>query len=240
MLSSIGLTLMLLNNNNVEIPMVVEPIEIELPMLNGQFYETSDRETMRQELIEFQKQEEIRLKKEQEAELKRLKEEEEKRLKAEEEARQRALLKPTFNPYNAREVSNITEKQFYQLLKGTGLYDVGWVFSFCEERFGVNGLFLLGLTALESGWGNSYRATHHNNLTGYNINSNASVYQFESRSESVIATARLISKDYLTENGRYFNGYSIQDINKKYCASSDWHLKIIEICNKLMNELKSL
>lgn len=232
MLAQLSLALMIFNhdNHNTEPLDTIKTFNLEMPPLVGQLYQPATRSELYQELVEYQ-----------EEALKKQKQEQEERLKRQlqKEREQQEQLAPVFNPYNVREISNITEKEFYQLLKGTGLYDVGWVFSFCEERFGINGMFLLGLTALESGWGNSYRATNHNNLTGYNIVSNSSVYTFESRSESVIATARLLSKDYLSKEGRYFNGYSIKDINKKYCASSDWHLKIIDICNQLMSDLKT-
>lgn len=236
MLVATGLALMILNGNIETENNLLETVDF--PQIHtGDLYGNRDFEEMKQQIIDFQIQEEARIKAEQEAEAKRLAEEAQ-RLKEEEEARQRALLKPTFNPYNLREKSNITEKQFYSLLNNTGLNDVAWVFSYAEEYYGINGLFLLGLTALESGWGNSYRAIHHNNLTGYNIVSDASVYTFENRAKSVLTTARLLSKDYLTEDGRYYNGYSVWNVNQKYCASDDWADKIVAISNKLLSNLK--
>ena len=239
MLVTTGLALMILHNNNIDIEKVATTEPVEIPQVNmGELYDSRDLEAINQQIIEFQIQEEARIKAEQEAEARRLEEEARQRA-LEEEARQRALSKPTFNPYNLREKSNITEEQFYSLLNNTGLNDVAWVFSFCEEYYGINGLFLLGLTALESGWGNSYRAIHHNNLTGYNITSDSVVYTFENRAKSVLMTAKLLANDYLTEGGRYHNGYSIWSVNEKYCANNDWADKIIAISNKLLSELSN-
>ena len=198
------------------------------------FYQPIGIEEMNKQIEEYQQ----RL--EEELERQRLEEERQK-----EEARQRAIQEELerqarqihFNPYDVRELSNVTESQMYDLLSGTGLSDVAWVFTYAEDYYGINALFLLGITALESGWGTSHRAVNHNNLTGYNIVSDSSVYTFSSRADSVLATAKLLHKDYLNRDGRYFNGYSVESVNIKYCANNDWSDKVISISTKMKNDL---
>ena len=145
-----------------------------------------------------------------------------------------------FNVNDVTSISRVTQSEFEKVLVNTGMSDVAWVFSFCEERFGINGIILAGLVALESGWGTSERSHSERNMTGYNIVSNSSSYSFPTRADSVIATARLLANDYLSPEGRYYNGKSLEAINIKYCANSDWHTKITAIANKLLADIKAL
>lgn len=231
----------------LDIPAMVEetkvvPLGVETAIqIQEDFYTRISLDELEEEVAQYQlEQEELeRLQKEkEEAEAKereRIKAEEE-RLKREEEQRQ-ALLRPTFDPYDITESSNLNSEQFYQLLGNTGLSDVAWVFSYAEEHYGINGLFLASITALESGWGNSHRARNDYNLTGYGINTDAHVVKFEKRSDSVLATARLLAKHYIPKDGKYHHGVSVWNINQSYCAQSDWSEKVISIATKLLNSL---
>lgn len=145
-----------------------------------------------------------------------------------------------FNVNDVTSISRVTQSEFEKVLANTGMSDVAWVFSFCEERFGINGIILAGLVALESGWGTSNRSIHHNNMTGIGINTDAHIVKFETRADSILATARLLANDYLNPEGRYYNGKSLEAINIKYCANSDWHTKITAIANKLLADIKAL
>lgn len=169
--------------------------------------------------------------------------EEAERARQAEIARQQEIQRRNNIQVNVNDVSitsGVTQSEFERVLANTGMSDVAWVFSFCEEKFGINGIVLAGLVALESGWGNSDHAIYRNNMTGYNIVSDSSSYSFASRADSVIATARLLANDYLNPEGRYYNGKSLEAINIKYCANSDWHTKITVIANKLLADIKAL
>ena len=201
-----------------------------------QFYLRTSLKEMETERIEYQlEQEEIaRLEREkEEAEQRRLEEE---RLRQEAEQQRQAKLLPHFNPYNVAEPSNVDSEGFYTLLGNTGLNDVAWTFAYAEEHYGINGLFLAGLVALESGWGNSVHARINFNLTGYNIKSDSDVYRFESRADSVLATAKLLATHYLPADGKYHHGTSVWAINKNYCANEDWGDKIVSIANKFLKD----
>lgn len=221
----------------VEAPYFLEESFVDLTPLKT-LYGRLTIEEMNLELTQFHlEQEELaRLEEERRQEEARI--QEEKRLEQERLERERlAMLKPSFNPYDVTQASNVNSDQFYQLLANTGLSDVAWVFSYAEKEYGINGLFLAGLVALESGWGNSERAIKHNNMTGYGINSNAHVVKFENRSDSILATAKLLATHYIPTNGKYHSGVSIWGINEKYCAQSDWADKIVSIANKLLYNL---
>ena len=104
-------------------------------------------------------------------------------------------------------------------------------------------LFLTGLIANETGYGSSRRYKEDNNVGGYEVYSPTSKGRsFSSKEESVYAVARLLSEEYLSEDGLYFNGKSSYAINKLYCQSTssgdmfDWHRTI----DKIANDFKSM
>ena len=166
-------------------------------------------------------------------------------IKKQKVAEDKRISSVTFDPYNLSKPSNLTKEEMYELLKDTGLKDVAHTYIEAEKEYGVNAFFLAGLSALESGWGTSNLSINHNNLTGYNIRELGDKFSFSSRSESLMATAKLISEDYLNPNGRYFKGGDVWDINEEYCPpvpgeDVSWADKIVSISNKLLEDYKSL
>lgn len=143
---------------------------------------------------------------------------------------------PVYNPNNIREVSNISHDKLYQMLEGKPIQRISNDFIYCEEKYGISALFLVGLISQESGYGTSKRANNgSNNLSGHAVYNNLSrgTY-FDSWGHCVEETAKLINDSYLSEDGDYFNGYSIWDINKKYSADKNWSNQINQIINDLM------
>lgn len=213
-----------------------EITEPTLPVLEEKYYDLS-LDFINKEYVE-KVQEEIQRKEE----FARQQAEEMAKRIAEEQERQR-IESVTFNPYDVSIPSNLTGDEMYELLKDTGLKDVAYTYIQAEKQYGVNAFFLAGLSALESGWGTSERSVRDNNLTGYNIRSSSDIYKFGSRSESLMSTAKLISVDYLDENGRYYLGKSVWNINKHYCPPVDgeeksWADKIVTIANNLYKDYK--
>lgn len=96
-----------------------------------------------------------------------------------------------------------------------------------QEEYGVNAILLLAIIRLESGNGKSNLAVSKNNLGG--IVSSASSGQaitvhrsFDSKEECVKYMGRLLSQHYLRESGRFFSGYTLVDIAKRYSVSKNW------------------
>ena len=171
----------------------------------------------------------------------------ENRLKELEEARQRiAKIKSrvSFNHLNALEVSGSTYTHMKRALKGTALESVANSFVRAEEKFGINAFLIAAIAAQESGWGTSARSKYQNNLTGYAVySSDAKGSTFSSWDESIMSTAELLKKEYLTPGGHSFNGYRVEDINKRYCLKEDgitvdydWCRNIISIAYNLKNK----
>ena len=176
-----------------------------------------------------------------------LKTELENRLEELEEARQRIAKinsKVSFNHLNVLEVSGATDVHMRRALKGTVLESVASSFARAEEDYGVNAFLIAARAAQESGWGASARARYQNNLTGYAVyNSNAKGSAFSSWDESIMSTAELLRKEYLTPGGHSFNGYRVADINERYCFKEDgvtvdydWCRNIISIAYDLKNK----
>ena len=168
-----------------------------------------------------------------EAEQERLKQEELERQRLAEIEANRVI---TYNPYNLLEPSNITREEMYKALEGTALQTLSNAYVYMVELYGVNALFLVSVSAEESGWGRSSLAISHNNLGGIK-GSNGSYRDFDSWGECIDYKARLLKNQYLSEDGDYFNGYSIWDVNIKYCEQSTWTDNVSNIAYELLNKL---
>ncbi len=137
---------------------------------------------------------------------------------------------------NVREKSKVSAEYIDSKLKGTQLEGLGSAFKKAEEENGINALFLLGLAIHESGFGSSRIAKDKNNLFGfqaYDSSPYSSAKSFSSFEESIDTVAKYLSENYLSPDGKYFNGYSISAIGKKYATDSNW-------ANGIENRIKKL
>lgn len=152
----------------------------------------------------------------------------------------------SYDPYDLTVISNVTKAQLEYALKGTSLSGLEGAFIASEKEYGVNAMFLVGLVANESGWGESERAQTQNNLTGYAVYHNYSRgATFNSKEESILETARLLSEDYLNPNGEHYNGYSLWQVNIKYSQkdgqpNEDWSSVINSITNDLVTKINNI
>lgn len=122
-----------------------------------------------------------------------------------------------YDPNDLTKPSNVTYNQLYSVLRNTALEGLTYSFIEAEKRHNVNALFLVGLAATESTWGTSKRVIEQNNLTGHGVHlATSRGSDFTSKEQSIIETARMLSKEYLSEKGRYYNGKSIWAVNRKY------------------------
>lgn len=149
-----------------------------------------------------------------------------------------------FNKSDVSIPSNATEEYLSDALEGTEIKDLAGTFIKAEKKYNVNSFFIAALVAHESGWGTSERAKNgSNNLTGFAVykDSSKGAY-FETREDNIMATAKLLSEDYLNENGEHFNGKSVSGVNTKYCIGRNghtdynWSKSITEIAEDLSSE----
>lgn len=150
-------------------------------------------------------------------------------------------LKPvSFDCNNIRTKSNATVRDMTVALKNTGLQGLESAYVEAEKKYGVNAIALASLTIEESGWGNSARAKNQNNLSGFEVYSDDSVGKiFDSKEESILTTAKILSRDYLDSKGIYHKGCSLKDINFYYSASPYWASNITSIAKDLVSKINS-
>lgn len=144
---------------------------------------------------------------------------------------------PNFNPFDLREPSNITREMAYNMLEGSALQATSSAYVYAEEVYGVNSLFLMSLTILESSHGRSELAIYNNNIGGIR-GSNGDWAYFEDWGECIMYVAEFLSQHYLKEDGMYFNGYSLWGVNVKYCQDgSNWADIVNQIAHELLSKL---
>lgn len=138
-----------------------------------------------------------------------------------------------------RTPSNLKAEDYDKMLEGTNLYGIGTALEQAEKEHSVNGLYLMGLACLESGYGTSNYAVNRNNLVGWNaVNSNPNkASYFDSKEECILYVAEKLKTNYLSENGCYFNGYTAKAVDVKYCSDTEHADKIVSIVNKLKNKI---
>lgn len=149
-----------------------------------------------------------------------------------------------FNPNDLLKPSNMSVDDMYKVLEGTSLYELAPVYIEAENTYGVNALFIAGLTAEESGWGTSKRAVEDNNLTGLGVYSDSSTgINAHTKRDNILMTTKQIKNNYLTSGGSYYNGFSIQAVNTRYCigkngqADYNWSKKITNIATGLLDKV---
>ncbi|MGL5913258.1 MAG: glucosaminidase domain-containing protein [Bacteroidales bacterium] len=102
-----------------------------------------------------------------------------------------------------------------------------------EEDTGINAVFLASVAALESGWARSKVSAEFNNLFGWSTRD--SFYYFSSKEECIAFVANKIKELYLSENGIYFNGYEVSDINVKYNGRKHWEDSVLRIMSEIVH-----
>lgn len=157
--------------------------------------------------------------------------------------------KVVFNPDDLTQKSNVGQKQLELIFKNNEKYNgmIGLESSFinAEREFGVNAIFLMSLVSQESSYATSSRALSSNNLTGYAVYSNSSKgATFSSKQESIMKTAELLSRDYLSKDGKHYKGRDIWNVNKTYCKTPNepfsWSKGIINIAHTYVAKINSL
>ncbi len=138
-----------------------------------------------------------------------------------------------------RTKSYATTDDINKMLDGTALSGMGKTFVEAEEKYNVNALYLVGLACEESDYGRSAFAVKRNNLYGWNaVDSNPdNATYFNSKEEATLYVASKLDKNYLTQGGAYFEGYSAKSIDVHYCTDKEHANKIVNVVNDLLKKL---
>lgn len=139
--------------------------------------------------------------------------------------------------------SGATYTHMRRALKGTTMEDLADAFVDAEKAYSVNAFFLAGLVANESSWATSPRAINQNNLTGHDVPSDSSEgTYFVSKADCIRQTTEEIRNNYLNEDGEYYNGVSLEAVNKKYSQiakdvpNPDWYAVINSVASSLRDK----
>lgn len=100
-----------------------------------------------------------------------------------------------------------------------------------EEKYGINAVFLCSVAALESGWGKY--CFRPNNIFGWSGKS------FENKAECIDFVASKLAENYLSEDGKYYNGKTVSGVNVFYNGNSFWEDKITEIMAMIERRISS-
>ena len=149
-------------------------------------------------------------------------------------------------------VSNLTVSQLIAVLNSHGGKAVRYVpyaadLITAENKYKVNVFFLLGVSALESGWINEEHdmiskcnnlggvcATANRPSNGCFKNSNCEFAYYSTKGEFIDAHARLLGQSYLDPNGSYYEGTTASAVVIHYCPGcSEWPGTVNAIGNQL-------
>ena len=114
------------------------------------------------------------------------------------------------------------------------------IFYNMEQKYGINGIFVAAIGIHESAWGTSYLAKEKYNLFGYKaydrdpINS---AQTFENYEDAIETITKALKENYLTENAVFYNGTTIESVNKKYASDEEWAKKIYAYMEYLYDKL---
>jgi beta-N-acetylglucosaminidase len=120
-----------------------------------------------------------------------------------------------------------------------------------ENKYGINGVFLIAIAIHESNWGKSSLAVNKHNLFGfgaYDDNPYESAVTFENYDTCIDTVAAWLASNYIfpqgsvlkngdIANGRYFNGPTVTGVNVKYASDPDWATKVFATMQNIYSKL---
>ena len=151
------------------------------------------------------------------------------------------------NPFlykNLREPSNYSAAELNKIYSMMNLQDSplagkGATFKEAEERYGVNALYLMAHSALESAWGRSQIARDKNNFFGiaaYDTSPYLSAKSFDNVDKGILGAAKWIRENYI-DYGRDHLGNKATGMNVRYASDPYWGEKIASIMMTINSKL---
>ena len=142
---------------------------------------------------------------------------------------------------NLKSRSNYTAadiNRLYSLMGASNgkLAGKGATFKAAEQKYGVNALYLVAHSALESAWGKSQIAKDKNNFFGiaaYDSTPYTSATKFDDVDSGILGAARWIDRNYLSNKGYPANGAYLGNkaggMNVNYATAPYWGESIASI-----------
>ena len=103
------------------------------------------------------------------------------------------------------------------------------IYDLCE-KYQINEVFFCGLIAAESGWNiaGNHRRTHNYISLMYK----GKLIKYSSEKEGLEVAAQKLHQNYLTKGGKYYNGKTINGVQKRFCPASDTWDDLVYGCMK--------
>lgn len=134
--------------------------------------------------------------------------------------------------------SLLKPEELYGLLvdRNVTFPDCAWSIIDAENIYGINAFVLSSIAILESQHGRSNFSKDLNNLTGYAAyDGTGTAQRFDSKSDGLYKTAKLLSQEYVDQDGMYYTGPCLSSINTLYSSSNDWYINVSTISQELLN-----
>ena len=144
------------------------------------------------------------------------------------------LTEPT--NYSADELNRV-----YSMMniRNSRLAGKGAIFKEAEKHYGVNALYLMAHSALESAWGRSQIANDKNNFFGiaaYDTSPYDSAKKFDDVDKGILGAAKWIRENYI-DRGRDHLGNKATGMNVRYASDPYWGEKIASIMMNINSRL---
>ncbi len=170
---------------------------------------------------------------------------------------QRILIKVNIN-MELNKSTGLTLKDYQKIFKGISndankiFESNAEVFYNVDKKYNVNGIFIASIAIHESAWGTSQIAQEKHNLFGYGSYDQTpyeSSYDFATYEEGIETVSKSLVKYYLNPSGTkiyggetasawYYNGPTLEGVNRRYASDPDWHKKVFSYMEMLYNRLK--
>jgi len=124
-------------------------------------------------------------------------------------------------------------------IRNSRLAGKGVIFKEAEKRYGVNALYLMAHSALESAWGRSQIANDKNNFFGiaaYDTSPYDSAKKFDDVDKGILGAAKWIRENYI-DRGRDHLGNKATGMNVRYASDPYWGEKIASIMMNINSRL---
>ena len=144
------------------------------------------------------------------------------------------LTEPT--NYSADELNRV-----YSMMniRNSRLAGKGAIFKEAEKRYGVNALYLMAHSALESAWGRSQIANDKNNFFGiaaYDTSPYDSAKKFDDVDKGILGATKWIRENYI-DRGRNHLGNKATGMNVRYASDPYWGEKRASIMMNINSRL---
>ncbi len=144
---------------------------------------------------------------------------------------------PLHTPAVSTVTANFLRQGANDYKSATPLANLADTYMEAQGRWGVNALFLLSLSALESAWGTSALARDKNNIFGfkaYDRDPYNCASTFASKDDCINYVSGYIRLAYLNGDGVYCKGPNLVGMNCHYATDPQWHAKIARIMQSLL------